>query len=214
MSSMEDNAKMQALEQDWANLQLMKHSNVDNYVLELKLLIRKSIKLKLFANTEDAKYRILNTLGIDFENVREFFQFQTVDEILRHIEVYANYSEASALVPHMSCDTTQGVNCDASEYTTLVDSELWIGDVRDYKGALRLNREEYGRITVFDYDSESTRRYLFKVDFEDERPSWQLLARDAILSCYDILCRGGDFTKITFPGIVVTRSIEQLNCLH
>lgn len=95
MSSMEDNAKMQALEQDWANLQLMKHSNVDNYVLELKLLIRKSIKLKLFANTEDAKYRILNTLGIDFENVREFFQFQTVDEILRHIEVYANYSEAS-----------------------------------------------------------------------------------------------------------------------
>uniref|UniRef100_A0A060SWW1 ARAD1A00154p n=1 Tax=Blastobotrys adeninivorans TaxID=409370 RepID=A0A060SWW1_BLAAD len=93
-------------------------------------------------------------------------------------------------------------------------SELWIGDIRDYKAALRLDREEYPGVLVFEYDSENTRNYLFEVDFSDKRPNWQLLTRDAILLCYSIICGGGEFAKIDFPGIAVVRSKTRLGGFH
>ncbi|EPY52532.1 hypothetical protein SPOG_01854 [Schizosaccharomyces cryophilus OY26] len=92
--------------------------------------------------------------------------------------------------------------------------EIWVGDVRDYKAALRLSREDGERIIVYDFFGTTTRNYLFWIDFEDERPYWQLVARDAILVCYNIICQGGEFTEISFPGLVVTRRPDELQDLH
>ena len=93
-------------------------------------------------------------------------------------------------------------------------SELWIGDVTDYRQALRLDKEEYASIIVYDYDSSSTARYVFYIIFHDTRPHWQLLVRHGIIACYNIVISGGDFTKIEFPGFDVIRDRIYLSRLH
>ncbi|PSK36233.1 hypothetical protein C7M61_004053 [Candidozyma pseudohaemuli] len=93
-------------------------------------------------------------------------------------------------------------------------SEIWIGELTDYRRALRLDHEEYASIIVYDYDTSSTARYLFYVIFHDRRPYWQLLVRDGILRCYDIINSGGDFKEINFPGFDVRRDPKYLSRLH
>ncbi|CAI4544676.1 CEI_1a_G0027720.mRNA.1.CDS.1 [Saccharomyces cerevisiae] len=77
-------------------------------------------------------------------------------------------------------------------------SEIWIGELRDYKYALRLDREEYPAVLVYD----------------DQRPNWQLITRDAALTAYDLLNRGGEFTTLSFPGATIHRSVSELSRLH
>lgn len=96
----------------------------------------------------------------------------------------------------------------------LPSSEIWIGDLTDYKRALRLEQEEYESIIIYDYDTSSTARYLFYVIFSDRRKYWQLLVRDGILRCYDLINSGGNFEEIKFPGYVVRRNEEYLSSLH
>ncbi|BAP73668.1 uncharacterized protein MBB1 [Kluyveromyces marxianus] len=93
-------------------------------------------------------------------------------------------------------------------------SEIWIGDLSNYRYALRLDREEYRSIIFYDYDSDSTARYLFWVLFDDERPHWRLLLRDGVFRCYDILNTGGEFDEIRYPGYKVVRNKEELSKLH
>ncbi|KAF1902557.1 Mbb1p [Saccharomyces cerevisiae] len=93
-------------------------------------------------------------------------------------------------------------------------SEIWIGELRDYKYALRLDREEYPAVLVYEYDSSSTRNYLFTIKYSDQRPNWQLITRDAALTAYDLLNRGGEFTTLSFPGATIHRSVSELSRLH
>lgn len=93
-------------------------------------------------------------------------------------------------------------------------SELWVGDITDYRAALRLDREEYASIIVYDYDSDSTARYLFYILFHDERPHWTLLVRDGIFTGYHIILTGGEFTRIDYPGYSIIRDREELSKLH
>ena len=93
-------------------------------------------------------------------------------------------------------------------------SEIWIGDLSNYRYALRLDREEYRSIIFYDYDSDSTARYLFYVLFDDERPHWRLLLRDGVFRCYDILNTGGEFDNIRYPGYTVVRDKAELSRLH
>lgn len=93
-------------------------------------------------------------------------------------------------------------------------SEIWIGDLRDYKEALRLTIEDYKRILVYEYDSSSTRKYLFALNYTDRRPNWELITKYAIDSAYSVLCTGGEFEVIKYPGIVITRSVEILDTKH
>lgn len=93
-------------------------------------------------------------------------------------------------------------------------SEIWIGDLSDYRYCLRLDREEYKSLIFYDYDSSSAARYLFYVIFEDERPHWRLLLRDGVFRCYDVINTGGEFDKIRYPGYTVVRDIAELSRLH
>lgn len=93
-------------------------------------------------------------------------------------------------------------------------SELWIGELSNYRFSLRLDREEYASIIFYDYGSTSTARYLFYVVFEDERPHWNLLLRDGVYRCYDIINTGGDFTEVRYPGYCVRRDKDKLSRLH
>lgn len=93
-------------------------------------------------------------------------------------------------------------------------SEIWIGELSNYKFCLRLDREEYRSIIFYDYDSDSTARYLFWVLFEDERLHWRLLLRDGVFRCYDILNPVGEFDEIRYPGYKVVRNKEELSKLH
>ncbi|CAI4043451.1 hypothetical protein SKDZ_10G0200 [Saccharomyces kudriavzevii ZP591] len=93
-------------------------------------------------------------------------------------------------------------------------SEIWIGELRDYKYALRLDREEYPAVIVYEFDSNSTRHYLFIIEYSDARPNWQLITRDAALAAYDLLNRGGEFTTLNFPGTTIRRSVDELSRLH
>lgn len=96
----------------------------------------------------------------------------------------------------------------------IIQSEIWIGELRDYKYALRLDREEYGSALVYEFDSSSTRNYLFTIEFSDERPNWQLITRDAALSAYSVLCAGGEFSELEFPGLIIHRDVSKLRRLH
>lgn len=49
-------------------------------------------------------------------------------------------------------------------------SEIWIGDLDNYRYFLRIEREEYKKVVIYEYGSESTAKYLMYVDFTDERP--------------------------------------------
>lgn len=92
--------------------------------------------------------------------------------------------------------------------------EIWIGDLRDYKAALRLEREEYKAVLVYEFDSDNTRNYLFRIDFSDERPNWKLILKYAIDACYSIICTGGDFSEIRYPGIKCSRNVAELQQFH
>jgi len=93
-------------------------------------------------------------------------------------------------------------------------SEIWIGEFKDYKYSLRVTRDEFPAIVIYEYDSNSTANYVFYVIFEDERPYWQLLLRDAVTRCYDLYCSGAEFEIIKFPGMIIYRDKERLAKLH
>lgn len=82
-------------------------------------------------------------------------------------------------------------------------SELRIGDLTDYRRPLKFDREKYAGIILYDYDSSSTASYLFYVVFDEERPFWNLLIREGVFRCYDIINAGGEFTEIRYPGYVI-----------
>ncbi|EPY52525.1 hypothetical protein SPOG_01849 [Schizosaccharomyces cryophilus OY26] len=97
-------------------------------------------------------------------------------------------------------------------------SEIRIDDLYNYEWILTgVDREYDGKIivyVVYEKDSSFTSNYLFYVHIEEERPCWQLVMREAIFACYSIICHGGDFREIRFPGIRITRRPEWLRRLH
>lgn len=216
---------------DWERLNFSKSTVPHVYLVAVRLLIRRSLKCGLISSTEEAKNLILTTICSDLDAVRDNFHFESVNSILNKSEEYATsrsfYKPLLAPGPLSSIDSIQCYNCFQPGHvdshcnrglnTNVIQptsSEIWIGDVREYRGALRLDREECGQIIVYEYDTGYTRKYLFVIDFEDQRPNWQLVTRDAILACYEMICRGAEFAKITFPGVVVTRRPEELERLH
>lgn len=98
-------------------------------------------------------------------------------------------------------------------------TKAWIGDFRDYKQILRLDRETDDQFVIYelynDYETGSTEpKYLFFVDFPDQSPYWQTLFRTAVLSAYSVIQAGGEFERLDYPGCIITRDKHKLRVLQ